>query len=282
MMSTTTTINNPYIPFDAVITDITELNNESKSFKLKLSQEFSYEPGQFVKVTVYGVGESAIGITNTMWDDRFELAVRNTGGLVTSALHQKKVGDVIGIRGPFGKPFPLKSFKGKNILFIGAGIGLWPIRSCVKDIIHNRKDYGKLELLVGVKEPKLFTFNNDVKEWIDREDMTVKMTVDGCHEEDHWSGNVGLITKLTDALEIENPADWQILCCGPPVAIKFIARSLNNKGFSDHQIWLSLERRMQCGIGKCNHCLINGNVYVCRDGPVFTMAEIKNLPGALD
>ena len=134
--------NNPYVPFDAVITDITDLNLESKNFKLKLSKNFSYEPGQFVKVTVYGVGESAIGITNTIYDDKFELAVRNTGGLVTSALHKKQVGDTIGIRGPFGRPFPLKSFKGKNILFIGAGIGLWPIRSCIKDIIHDRDNYG--------------------------------------------------------------------------------------------------------------------------------------------
>jgi NAD(P)H-flavin reductase len=276
-------VSNPYIPFNAVITDIYDLNEESKTFKLKvMSSDFDYQPGQFVKVTVFGVGESAIGITDTIYDNGFELAVRNTGGLVTSALHNKQVGDIIGIRGPFGKPFPLNSFKGKNILFIGAGIGLWPIRSCIKDIIHNRDNYGKLELLIGVKEPRLFTFNEDVKQWIDRDDMSVKLTVDGCCPEDKWKGNVGLITNLTDKLDIENPNDWVIMCCGPPIALKFIAQSLNKKGFSDHQIWVSLERRMQCGIGKCNHCLINGTVYVCRDGPVFTMSEIKNLPGALD
>lgn len=279
-MSSTT--ENPYLPINAKITNILELNKECKNFKLKLAQDFCYQPGQFVKVTVYGVGESAIGVTDCMHDEGFELAVRNTGGLVTSALHKKKVGDIIGIRGPFGRPFPLETFKGKNVLFIGAGIGLWPIRSCIKDISHNRKEYGKLEILIGVKEPKLFTFNDDVNEWINREDMTVKTTVDGCIPEDNWDGNVGLITKLTDNLEIDNPKDWVIMCCGPPIALKFIAKSLNNKGFSDNQIWVSLERRMQCGIGKCNHCLINGTVYVCRDGPVFTMAEIKNLPGALD
>lgn len=273
---------NPYIPFNATIIEISDLNKESKRFKLNLSKDFSYLPGQFVKVTVFGVGESAIGVTDSMADEGFELAVRNTGGLVTSALHQKKIGAVIGIRGPFGRPFPLDTFKGKNILFIGCGIGLWPIRSCIKDITHKRSDYGKLEILIGVKEPKLFTFNDDVQEWMDREDMTVKRTCDGCNADDNWSGDVGLITKLTDNLEIENPNNWVIMCCGPPVALKFIARSLNNKGFSDNQIWVSLERRMQCGIGKCNHCLINGTTYVCRDGPVFTMAEIKNLPGALD
>lgn len=279
-MSTITS--NPYVPFNAEILEVDNLNQESKNFKLKLRQNFSYEPGQFVKITVYGVGESAIGITNTIYDENFEIAVRNTGGLVTSALHKKKVGDVIGIRGPFGRPFPLKSFKGKNILFIGCGIGLWPIRSCIKDIIHERNEYGKLQILIGVKEPNLFTFNDDVKKWLDRDDMTVKLTVDGCNPEDNWDGNVGLITSLTDKLDVTNPNDWEIMCCGPPVAIKFIAKSLNKKGFSDSQIWISLERRMQCGIGKCNHCLINGTVYVCRDGPVFNMTEIKNLPGALD
>ena len=273
---------NPYLPFNAVITDISDLNPDSKNFKLKLAEEFIYEPGQFVEVTVFGVGEIAIGITNTIYDKEFEIAVRNTGGLVTSVLHKKQVGDIIGIRGPFGRPFPMKSFKGKNILFIGAGIGLWPIRSCIKDIIHNRKDYNILELLIGVKEPKLFSFNEDIKQWIDRNDMTVKLTVDGCYPEDKWVGNVGLITNLTDKLEISNPEEWIVLCCGPPIALRFIEKSLHNKGISDHQIWVSLERRMQCGIGKCNHCLINGTVYVCHDGPVFTMAEIKDLPGALD
>lgn len=273
---------NPYIPFNAIITDINDLNQESKNFRLKLTEDFNYKPGQFVKVTVFGVGESAIGVTDCIYDKGFELAVRNTGGLVTSALHKKKVGDVIGIRGPFGKPFPLEKFKGKNILFIGAGIGLWPIRSCIKDIIHNRNEYGKLEILIGVKEPKLFTFKEDIEQWSKGKNIKVTLTVDGCNHDDNWSGKVGVITKLTDALTIGNPKEWAIMCCGPPIALKFIAKSLNNKGFSDDQIWVSLERKMQCGIGKCNHCLINGTVYVCRDGPVFTMDEIKNLPGALD
>lgn len=274
---------NPYIPFDAKVIAIEELSEDSKKFKLELSKQFSYEPGQFVKITLYGVGEAAIGITDTVADEGFELAVRNTGGLVTSALHNNtKVGDIIGIRGPFGRPFPLKMFKGKNIMFVGAGIGLWPIRSCVKDILNNRSDYGQLEMLVGAREPKLLTFNEDMVAWMNREDMKVQRTVDFCCPEDNWKENVGLITKLTDEFDVGNPENWVVLMCGPPVALKFIARSLNKKGLTDDQIWVSLERRMQCGIGKCNHCLISGTVYVCTDGPVFTMAEIKSLPGALD
>jgi NAD(P)H-flavin reductase len=274
---------NPYIPFDAEIIDIEDLNPDSKRFILKLSKsDFYYEPGQFVKLTLYGVGEAAIGVTDTIFDEGFEMAVRNTGGLVTSSLHKMKTGDIVGLRGPFGRPFPLNNFIGKNILFIGAGIGLWPIRSCIKYILKHRNNYGELQVMVGVREPKLFSFSQDIQYWIDRDDMTVMRTVDGCCEVDDWEDNIGLITTLTDRFSVDNPEDWIVLMCGPPFALKHIGRSLNNNKILDSQIWVSLERRMQCGIGKCNHCLIGGATFVCVDGPVFRFSEVKALSGGLD
>ena len=274
---------NPYIPFDAEIIQIENLSIDSKRYKLKLSKsDFYYKPGQFVKLTLYGVGEVAIGITDTIYDEGFEMAVRNTGGLVTSSLHKMKTGDIVGLRGPFGRPFPLETFIGKNILFIGAGIGLWPIRSCIKYILENRHNYGELRVMVGVREPKLFSFSQDIQYWSDRDDMTVMRTVDGCVEDDHWEDNIGLITTLIDKFSVDNPNDWIILMCGPPFALKHIGRSLNNNRILDSQIWVSLERRMQCGIGKCNHCLIGGGIFVCVEGPVFPFSEVKAMSGGLD
>jgi sulfhydrogenase subunit gamma (sulfur reductase) len=275
---------NPYLPFNAMIVGIDDLNEESKNFKLDSPElrEMTYSPGQFIQVTVYGVGEIAIGITDTMYDDGFEVAIRNTGGLVTSYLHQMEVGDILGVRGPLGKPFQMNDFKNKNLLFICAGIGFWPIRSCIKYVLHHRQDYGELMAVFGVRNSHLFTYTEDVDSWMSREDMKIQRTVDSCSDEDCWDENVGLITSLTDKFKPNRPDNWVVLCCGPPVAFKFIGQSLNKNGFHDDQIWVSLERKMKCGIGKCNHCLINGTRYVCMDGPVFTLGEAKSMPGGLD
>jgi NAD(P)H-flavin reductase len=275
---------NPYVPFDATITSIQELNRFSKNYRLDSPEirELYYEPGQFFEITVYGVGQSVIGATDSIYDEGFELAVLNTGGLVSSKLNQLEVGSTIGIRGPFGKPFPMDEFKGKNMLFICAGVGFWPVRSAIKHVLANRSDYGELRVIQGVREPSLFCYVEEVKGWMTRDDITVQQTVDGFSEGEQWDGEVGLITVLTDKLEVDNPEDWVVLCVGPPVAFKFIGRSLNSRGFNDDQIYVSLERKMKCGIGKCNNCLIDGSVYVCRDGAVFTLAEVKALPGGLD
>ncbi|MHA2364257.1 MAG: FAD/NAD(P)-binding protein [Candidatus Hodarchaeales archaeon] len=278
---------NPYIPFDATITRISKMNEESVSIQLDSRElrEMYYEPGQFVEVTVYGVGECVIGVTDSMYDLGFELAVRNTGGLVTSKLVNMNQGDIIGIRGPFGKPFPMDDFKGKNMLFICAGIGFWPVRSTIKYVMANRADYGKLIAIFGVRKPSLFTFISDIEMWMDKEDMKIQRTVDsaeGLRPEDKWDENIGLITTLTDKLEVENPDDWIVVCVGPPIAFKFIRNSLKNRGFNDDQIWVSLERKMKCGFGKCNHCLIDGTNYVCMDGPVFRLRDVKKMSGGLD
>lgn len=275
---------NPFIPFDAKIVKITRLNDEAKSYRLDCRElrEMHYEPGQFIELTVYGVGEVVIGITDTIYDEGFEIAVRNTGGLVTSYLNKMKVGDTVGIRGPFGKSFPMEDFKGKNLIFICAGIGFWPIRSTIKHVLANRDEYGKLMAIFGVRNPNLFSFEDDINKWTARDDIEVQRTVDGCCSEDNWTDNVGLITVLTDKLEVTDPENWIILCCGPPVAFKFIGQSLNSRGFTDDQIYVSLERKMKCGIGICNHCLISGNRHVCLDGPVFTLGEVKDMKGGMD
>ncbi|MCK4848869.1 MAG: FAD/NAD(P)-binding protein [Candidatus Heimdallarchaeota archaeon] len=275
---------NPFLPFDAKIIGIDQLNPEAKNYKLDCQdlRDMYYEPGQFMQVTVYGVGECVIGITDTIYNKGFELAIQNTGGMVTSYIDKMEVGATLGLRGPFGNPFPMESFKGRNMLFIGAGIGFWPIRSSVKHVLANREEYGEVLAIFGVRKPDLFTFVEDIDRWISRDDMRVQRTVDSCCEDDGWTGDVGLITKLTDELEISDPENWIVLCCGPPVAFKFIGQSLNSRGFHDDQIYVSLERKMKCGIGLCNQCLIGGNKHVCIDGPIFTLGEAKNMSGGLD
>ncbi len=275
---------NPFIPFDAKIISFDKLSPEAKHFRLDCQElrKMYYEPGQFMQVTVYGVGECVIGITDTIYNEGFELAIQNTGGLVTSYIDKMKVGDTLGLRGPFGNPFPMESFKGKSMLFIGAGIGFWPIRASVKHVLAKREEYGEMLAIFGVRRPDLFTFVDDIDRWIARDDMHVQRTVDSCCADDDWTENVGLITNLTDKLEISDPENWIVLCCGPPVAFKFIGQSLNSRGFHDDQIYVSLERKMKCGIGLCNQCLIGGNKHVCMDGPIFTLGEVKNMPGGLD
>jgi len=275
---------NPYLPFDAKITNIEDLNEQSRSYILhpQTKQEVEYEPGQFFCLSVYGVGEAVFGVTDTKYEDGIEIAIRNTGGLVTSMIHQMEPGRTVGLRGPYGIGFPMNKFKGKNMLFICAGIGFWPVRSAIKHVLNHRDDYGEVKVIIGAREPCLFTYIEDIDSWKERDDVKVQMTVDEVPEGECWDEEVGLITVLTDKIQVDNPDNWAILCCGPPVAFKFIGQSLNDRGFHDDQIYVSLERRMKCGIGKCNNCLIAGTTYVCREGPVFTLGEVKNMPGGLD
>lgn len=275
---------NPYLPFDVQIKNIIELNEESRSYILDSPNinDIHYEPGQFFCLSVYGVGEAVFGVTDTIYEDGIEIAVRNTGGLVTSMIHKVNIGSTVGLRGPYGTGFPMDDFKGKNMIFICAGIGFWPVRSAIKHVLSNRDDYGKITIITGVREPCLHSYVEDLEEWKNRDDINLLRTVDGCVDEDDWDENVGLITVLTDKLEVDNPEEWAVICCGPPVAFKFIGMSLNGRGFHDDQIFVSLERRMKCGIGKCNNCLIAGTTYVCREGPVFTLGEVKNMSGGLD
>jgi NAD(P)H-flavin reductase len=186
-------------------------------------------------------------------------------------------GATVGIRGPFGKGFPVENLKGRDILFVAGGIGLFPLRSLINYVLDQRDLFGRVIILFGARRPAERLFIDELTRWGARSDAEFMETVDVGDET--WKGNVGVITTLFPKFEIDSQKTTALIV-GPPVMYRFAIAETKKKGVPDNEIILSLERRMKCGVGKCGHCQIN-NVYVCQDGPVFTYAEIKNLPEAL-
>jgi sulfhydrogenase subunit gamma (sulfur reductase) len=236
------------------------------------------EPGQFVEVSLFGIGEAPISISSSpsRSNGSFELCVRNVGD-VTRALHSLGPGATLGIRGPFGHSFPIAQMKGKDVLFAAGGLGLAPLRSLINEVLDNRGSFGRVIILYGTKQPSEILFKDELLQWAERDDVEFHMTVD--RGDDKWAGNVGVITKLFPKITI-NPRNTVAATCGPPIMYRFVLMELLGKGIPETQIYLSLERRMKCGVGKCGHCQING-YYCCQDGPVFRYADIKGLEEAL-
>jgi sulfhydrogenase subunit gamma (sulfur reductase) len=236
------------------------------------------EPGQFVEVSLFGVGEAPISISSSpsRSNGTFELCVRRVGD-VTSALHEMAPGDVVGVRGPFGHGFPIAKMKGKDVLFAAGGLGLAPLRSLINQVLDERGSFGRVIILYGTKQPSEILFKDELLSWADRTDVEFHMTVD--RGDDKWRGNVGVITRLFPKVYVD-PRNTVAATCGPPVMYRFVLMEMLGKGIPETQIYLSLERRMKCGVGKCGHCQIN-NLYCCQDGPVFSYAQIKGLEEAL-
>jgi NAD(P)H-flavin reductase len=204
------------------------------------------------------------------------MCVRRVGD-VTNAIHTLQPGDSVGVRGPYGEPFPVAEMKGKDVLFACGGLGVAPLRSLINEVLDNREDFGRVIILYGARDPSQILFRDDVAEWEARDDIEFHMTVD--RGDDSWDGHVGVITTLFPDISI-NPQATIAAVCGPPIMYRFVMIELLGKGIPDAQIYLSLERRMKCGVGKCGHCQIDG-LYCCQDGPVFRYADIKGLEAAL-
>ena len=228
-------------------------------------------------MSLFGAGEAPISVTSSPTKKgSFELCVREVG-MLTKIFHNLKVGSTIGIRGPYGKGFDVESYKGKDILIIGGGIGIVPLRSLINYVIDNRKDYGRLIILYGAKTPNEFLYPDDLKLWEKSDDIEYHVTVDQGTPE--WKGNTGVITTLIPGLDLDLPNTITAVV-GPPIMYKFVLMSLKTKRIPDENIYLSLERRMKCGVGKCGHCQINHS-YVCQDGPVYHYPELKHLQEAI-
>lgn len=273
---------NLYVPYPAVIKTINEETYDTKTFSLvfqdgKRQQEFRYKPGQFIELSLLGYGESPISIASSPSQIGYiELCVRRVGR-VTEALHRLSDNDIVGIRGPFGNGFPVEQMRNKNLVFIGGGLGLAPLRSLIRTVFANRRDFGKVTILYGARTPSDLLFRDELAVWGDTDNAEVLVTVDvGSNE---WQGNVGVVTTLFSktAISAQNAV---AIVCGPTVMFRFVIQELLKKGFAEEAIMLTLERFMKCGIGKCGHCNI-GPKYVCLDGPVFSYKELKGLPGAL-
>jgi sulfite reductase subunit B len=267
-----------YQPRLARLNKISSLTTTEKLFEISFDdgKSLGHEPGQFVEVSVFGVGEAPISVSSspTRSKGTFELVIRRVGN-VTSALHNMKESAKIGIRGPFGTHFPYKELEGYDLLFVAGGIGLVPARSFINYAIDNSKKYGKITILFGSKSPSERLFTNEMGEW--REKAGFYETVDRADET--WKGNVGVITTLFSKISI-NVRKTACIIVGPPIMYKFVLMECKKKEMPDSNIFMSLERRMKCGVGKCGHCQMDG-VYVCQKGPVFRYSDIKGLKEAL-
>jgi len=269
-----------YLPIEARILDVHALTRLEKLFRIELPEGMSlqHEPGQFVGVSVLGVGEAPISISSSpsRSNGSFELCVRKAGS-VTQALHGLKEGDRLGVRGPFGHGFPVHEFRGKDLLFAPGGLGLAPLRSLIQEVLDQRHLFGRIVLLYGARQPSELLFLDEIEAWKQSGDIDIHLTVD--RGDEGWTGNVGVITTLFPKVQV-HPRNTIAVTVGPPVMYRFVLMELLGKGIPEGNIWLSLERRMKCGVGKCGHCQMN-HVFTCQDGPAFSYAQIKPLEEAL-
>lgn len=258
---------------------IKQLTAMEKLFTVALPDQetLDHDPGQFVEISLFGVGEAPISICSSPTRiDAFELCIRRTGRF-TEAVHRLKPGDEVGIRGPFGVGFPVVPLEGNDVMLIAGGLGIAPLRSLIHYIIDNRRDFGKVDILLGCRDPQSMLFCDELDIWRKRLDINFNCSVDRAAPD--WQGNVGLITALIPGIHLE-PLRTVVVCCGPPVMYRFVVDELLNKGVPEGHIYLSLERHMKCGLGKCGHCQIH-DIYCCQDGPVFNYRRIKKIKGAI-
>jgi NAD(P)H-flavin reductase len=273
---------NPYRPWPARITSIIDLTDKEKLFELRLIDEaareaFHFDAGQFVELSIFGVGEAPISISSAPSKQGFiELCVRKAGD-VTGALHAKQCGDIVGLRGPFGRGFPYEEMKGHDVLLVAGGLGIAPLKSLINHIHDERHDFGRVTILLGARNPGEILFRKQFDMWKHREDFDLIMTVDAPDES--WDGEVGLVTRLFDQLDID-PDNTFGAICGPPVMYRYVIDEMRAKDMDADRIYVSFERRMKCGIGKCGHCGV-GHQYACIDGPVFNYWEAMNLQEAI-
>jgi sulfhydrogenase subunit gamma (sulfur reductase) len=269
-----------YVPEPATLIRAEPLTAWEQFLEVRLdsTKELGHMPGQFVSISVPGIGEAPISVSSSPdLSGSFELVVRKVGR-VTAAVHGLEPGDKVGVRGPFGTSFPVtEDLRGRDILFVCGGIGLVPVRSAIQYVLNHREDYGRVIILYGSKSPAERLFVPELEAWDARDDVTFMETVD--RGDANWTGNTGVITTLIPKITVD-PGSVRVVMCGPPVMYRFTIMGLHALGVHEDHIYVSLERRMKCGVGKCGHCQING-LYTCLDGPVFKYATVKDAPEAI-
>ena len=267
-----------HVPLPARLARVYDLTPNEKYFAVRFEQPMpiNYYPGQFVQVWVPQIGEAPISISSAPdGSDFFEMAIRRVGS-VTGALHAMREGDRVGIRGPYGNGFPVEELAGNDLLLIAGGIGYAPLRSLLKYALLHRERFDRVSLLYGARSPQDFLFYDELREMRGRDDVDISLTID--RPADGWPGHVGVVTTLMSDMALHVPRTY-VVVCGPPVMYKFVLISLDKYRLRPERVLLSLERRMECGVGKCGHCQIN-NQYVCKSGPVFDFKTLRHLPEA--
>ncbi len=268
-----------YLPTQCRVESVRDLSPHEKLFRLSLpgGADLGHRPGQFVQVSILGYGEAPISVTSSPTrSGYFELGVRKAGFL-TGALHRLKAGDGLGIRGPFGRPFETEKLAGKDLLFISGGCGLAPMRSLIQYCQDRPEDVGRLTILYGAKSPEDMLFKDEIAVWEASARFACATTVDQVAEGACYGGNLGLVTRLIPAVDLD-PARTVAVIVGPPVMYRSVIEELSRKGLPETAIVVSLERYMNCGVGKCGHCSID-HLYCCIDGPVFWLDELSAIKG---
>jgi NAD(P)H-flavin reductase len=274
---------NIYLPALATIQEVRPETPDIATYVVafddaKLRDSFAYEPGQFAELSVFGVGECPIGIASSpTWKGFLEFCVRAVG-TVSNAINNLEAGDKLGVRGPLGNSWPYEEIRGKDLLFIGGGIGLPPLRSLIRYVLDKRDDYGAVEIVYGARSPQDLVYKKELKEWDERPDVEFHVTVDV--GDATWEGPVGFVPPFLKQLN-PSPKNKVAFTCGPPIMIKLVVQALEEMGYADADIVTTLEMKMKCGVGKCGRCNI-GDKYICRDGPVFTYDQLRSIPGALE
>lgn len=292
--------NNTLFPNPAKIVKIERMTDIEKLVQVKFldtdfANKFIYKPGQFVEVSVMGVGEAPISIcTAGKSESTLELCLRRVGR-VTNAIHKLNVNDLVWIRGPCGNGFPMEKMEGNNLLLVAGGLGVAPLRGVLQYALLNRKKYGKITVLYGIRSYEMMLFRDEflhlfregdkqeVRFFLSYEDANDKMCLELESERSDRSCK-GLVTKLFELTGEFSAEDTNAIICGPPIMYKFAIKELNKRGFDPRRIYMTLERRMKCGVGKCGHCIIgsgNSIKYVCKDGPVFTYHDALNTKGMI-
>ncbi len=273
---------NPYVPMPVeVIKIITEVDTKDiKTFRLAFlnkedEERFKYLPGQFAELSLYGKGESPIGIASSPTQKGYIEFTVQKAGVVTSALHEMEEGTLMGVRGPMGNSWPIEYLEGKNIVIVGGGFAFTTLRSLINYMIfeENRKRFGKITVVYGARIPGLLLYKDELEAWGKRGDIDLNVTVD--KGDAGWKGREGFVPTVCKEVAPSKENAVTVIC-GPPIMIRFTLPVFFDLGFSKENIITSLEMRMKCGIGKCGRCNV-GSKYVCKDGPVFSLAELDKL-----
>lgn len=266
------------VPSVATILSQRDETPDTRTFELRFrdpeqQERFDFRPGQFLELSVFGVGEAPFCLASSPTrHGAVEITVRRTGQ-VTDALHALGPGGEVGLRGPCGNGFDVRAAEGHDLLFIAGGIGLPPLRGLIWNVLDERDRFERVTILYGARTPTDLVYKDEMRVWEQREDVEFHATVD--RAEPGWVGNVGMVPVLLEMVKLQ-PASTLAYVCGPPVMIKFVIQDLLMRGFAEERVVSTLERTMQCGVGKCNHCCI-GHLFVCRDGPVFTYRQIREM-----
>ncbi|MBN1465489.1 FAD/NAD(P)-binding protein [candidate division KSB1 bacterium] len=265
---------NPYEVIPASIYDIVEESSLIRTLRLRPAKPIRFHTGQFIELTIPGVGEGPFTPSSSHFiTDVMDVTIMKTG-FVTEYVHRARINDTVGLRGPFGSHYPIEKFAGKDLVILGGGCGLAPLRSLFTTLLHEVDKYKSITFYAGAKTPKDCIYKDEVTEWRKFANVRFLRAVDVVPPGEEWHEEVGVVTVLLRKLDID-PTDNPAVVCGPPVMMKYGTLDLLKYGYKEENIYLSMEKKMYCGFGQCRHCVM-GQYYACKDGPVFTYAQIKD------